>query len=80
MPDIVLEQEVANFVELQIAAGKFIDASDLVNEAIRFLKETHEAIDEGLADVEAGRVHDADEVFSELIARYERLEKERSRA
>ncbi len=35
------------------------------------------AIDEGLADIDAGRVHDADEVFDELLAELRAMAKPR---
>ena len=34
----------------------------------------------GIADVEAGRVHDLDEVFDELEAKYARMAEERKSA
>lgn len=36
--------------------------------------ETRAAVEEGLADIEAGRVHDAEEVFAELRERYRHWE------
>jgi len=42
------------FVESQLASGRCLDAE----------------IDLGIADLEAGRIHDADEVFDALEARY----------
>ena len=33
----------------------------------------HAALNEGLADAEAGRVRDADEVFDELVGKYEAM-------
>ena len=60
------------FIEAQLASGRYADASELVRDALRLL-ETRErrfgalktAIEQGIAD--AGRVHEADDVFDELL-------------
>jgi len=48
-----------------------------MEERERHLAVIDAAIERGIADVEAGRVHDADAVFDELEARYARMARER---
>ena len=64
-------------VERLVATGRYSDASEVVGTALHMLAE-HEAerermsaelwakIDEGIADVDAGRVVPAEQVFAEL--------------
>ena len=63
------------FIEQQLASGRYADANDVVRDALRLLENRERradlfdiAIEEGLADADAGRVHDADAVFDELTA------------
>jgi antitoxin ParD1/3/4 len=70
------------FVQAQLASGRYGNASEVLRDALRLMeaREKHiaaldAAIDRGVADVEAGRVYDADEVFDELEARYAAMEK-----
>ncbi len=64
-----------NFVQQQLDSGRYNNASEVLRDALR-LMETRERrlavldakLARGLADIEAGRVHDADEVFDELEA------------
>lgn len=74
-----------SFIEGQLASGRYSSASEVVRDALRLMEDReqrraalHAALNEGLADVEAGRVRDADEVFDELIAKYETIAIERS--
>ena len=59
-----------DFVHSQISAGRYRTANKVVHTALSLLKANETAITaldaklaEGLADIEAGRVHDADDVF-----------------
>ncbi len=69
-----------SFVQGQLASGRYASASEVVRDGLRLLEERekrraalHQALREGLADAEAGRIHDADAVFDELTARYEAM-------
>lgn len=73
-----------NFVE----RGRFASVEDAVEAALCLLSDEavdlddlssadRTAVEEGLADIEAGRVHDAEDVFSELIAKYEAMAAQR---
>lgn len=53
------------------------DALRLMKERERRLAAFDAAIERGVADVEAGRMHDADTVFDELEARYASMARER---
>jgi antitoxin ParD1/3/4 len=57
--------------------GRYNSKSEVLREGVRLVQERearlralNEALDEGLADIEAGRVVDADEVFDRLEAKY----------
>ena len=70
-----LGKHYEGFVQQQLDGGRYNNASEVLRDALR-LMETRErqlaaldaSIARGLADIEAGRVHDADEVFDELEA------------
>jgi len=72
----VLEKVVTDLVE----NGRYNSKSEVLREGVRLVQERearHQALakllEEGEADIAAGRVHDAEEVFEELIARYEAM-------
>jgi antitoxin ParD1/3/4 len=63
------------FIAAQLASGRYLDASEVVRDALRLLEYREiganafeNAIEEGLADAEAGRIHEADAVFDDLVA------------
>jgi antitoxin ParD1/3/4 len=65
---------------LAIAQGKADPATYRMRELAELMEERkrrraafHAALERGLADIEAGRVHDADTAFAELEARYARM-------
>jgi antitoxin ParD1/3/4 len=72
------------FIQAQLASGRYNNASEVVRDALR-LMETRERqvaafdarIARGIADGAAGRVHDADEVFDALEARFAAMADER---
>jgi antitoxin ParD1/3/4 len=73
-----------SFVQAQLASGRYNNASEVLRDALRLLEQRERrlaaldaAIARGIADVEAGRVFGADEVFDELEARYTRMHEER---
>ncbi|CAN7287519.1 type II toxin-antitoxin system ParD family antitoxin [Phyllobacterium sp. LjRoot231] len=75
-----LESVVTRLVE----SGRYNSKSEVLREGIRLLDEREkrlEALDaalaRGLADVEAGRVRPAKDVFDELKARYTNMAKDR---
>ena len=65
------------FVQSQLASGRSNNASEVLRDALRLMEERERrlktldaAIEQGIADVEAGRVHDAEDVFAGLKKRY----------
>jgi antitoxin ParD1/3/4 len=63
------------FVQGQLSSGRYKNASEVLRDALRLMEERERrlatldaSIARGLADIEAGRVHDADDVFNELEA------------
>jgi antitoxin ParD1/3/4 len=72
------------FIQAQLASGRYNNASEVVRDALRLMEERERrlaafdaAIERGIADIDEGRVHDADAVFDELEARYTRMARER---
>ncbi len=64
------------FVQTQLASGRYGNASEVIRDALRLMEDRDRkltaldaAIARGMADIEAGRVHAAEDVFAELKAR-----------
>lgn len=75
-----LGQQLENYVNRLVASGRYHSKSEVLREGVRLLQERElrltaleEALARGLADVEAGRVKPATEVFDQLEAKYEAL-------
>jgi antitoxin ParD1/3/4 len=65
------------FIQNQLRNGRYNNASEVVRDALRLLEERERklaaldaAIARGLADIEAGRVYPAEDVFDELERKY----------
>lgn len=63
-----------------VKSGRFASAEEAVKEGLRLVRWREQkraafeaAIDRGLEDSKAGRVRDADEVFDELIAKFDTM-------
>jgi antitoxin ParD1/3/4 len=72
------------FVKAQLNSGRYGNASEVLRDALRLMEEREKrfaaldkAISEGIADIEAGRFQDAEEVFDALEARYAGMERDR---
>ena len=72
-----LDAKSQAFVDAQVASGRYGSTTEVLDDALRLLQaRLHRQADLendlalGLDDLEAGRIHDADEVFDELEARY----------
>ena len=78
--NVSLTPELERFVEARVSTGRYQSASEVVREGLRLLEERELAreaartelqakIAAGWADLEAGHVHDGEEVFRELEVR-----------
>jgi putative addiction module CopG family antidote len=72
---VKLPKALKEHIEQRVAAGEFASPADYIRSLIRADRshaERREALlrdlDLGLEDVEAGRVYDGEQVFSELLA------------
>jgi putative addiction module CopG family antidote len=75
---ITLPKALREHIEKRVADGDFTSPSDYVRALIRAERADQEKraallrdIDEGLTDLEAGRVYDGEEVFAELLGEEE---------
>jgi antitoxin ParD1/3/4 len=73
MPSSVALGNLESVVDSLVASGRYNSKSEVIREGIRLVQEREkrlELLDEalrlGVADADAGRVHDAEEVFAEL--------------
>jgi antitoxin ParD1/3/4 len=74
---ITLPPEMASFIRQKVGSGLYGSNSEIIREALRGMMERERrferldsAIARGVADAEAGRVQDIDEVRSELLNRF----------
>jgi len=72
-----LGKHFESFVQAQLASGRYGNASEVLRDALRLMEDRERrlasldaAIERGVADIEAGRVRPAEEVFADLKARY----------
>lgn len=70
-----LGQHFETFVQGQLASGRYNNASEVIRDALRLMEDRERrmtaldsAIARGMADIQAGRVHDLDAVCDELDA------------
>jgi putative addiction module CopG family antidote len=73
--NVTLPKALKVHIEKRIAEGEFTNAGDYLRALIRADRSYQQRrqallrdIDAGLADVEAGRVYDGEEVFSDFLA------------
>ncbi|MDR3474850.1 MAG: type II toxin-antitoxin system ParD family antitoxin [Devosia sp.] len=72
-----LGEKLEAVVEDLVKNGRYNSKSEVLREGVRLVQEREAALrrldaalDEGLADIAAGRVHPAEDVFAELHAKY----------
>jgi antitoxin ParD1/3/4 len=82
-----LGKHFENFVQGQLASGRYNNASEVMRDALRLMEERERrlaaldsAVERGMADVEAGRVSGLDAVSERLAAKYTLMGDERNRA
>jgi antitoxin ParD1/3/4 len=68
-----LGKHFETFVQAQLASGRYNNASEVLRDALRLMEDRERrlasldgAIERGMADIEAGRVHELDDVFDAL--------------
>ncbi len=69
-----------NYVSKLVEEGRYNSKSEVLREGLRLVQERearlaalNASLDRGLADSEAGRVTDAEEVFTRLEAKYDAM-------
>ena len=77
-----LGEQLESFVTGLVKSGRYNSRSEVIREGVRLVQEREAklaaletAIARGIADVDAGRVKPADEVFDRLQAKYEGMAK-----
>ncbi len=87
MPSSVdLGRQLEAYVDMLVKVGRYNSKSEVLREGVRLVQEREApfaaldgALARGLADIEAGRVHDVDEVRTHLRERF-RTRAKRKRA
>ena len=87
---IDLASDLDDAIQRRVASGTYASQSEVIRAALRALthaEEEHErklvvvdaAIERGIADADAGRVHAAEDVFAELRTRYQAMAENRKK-
>ncbi|WP_414622559.1 type II toxin-antitoxin system ParD family antitoxin [Calothrix sp. CCY 0018] len=80
---IQIKSEQEQFIQAQIATGRFTSAEDVINEAFKLLEERERRLEElrqkiavGTEQIEQGRVTDGEIVFARLQEKIRKIASE----
>ncbi|MEH2165178.1 MAG: type II toxin-antitoxin system ParD family antitoxin [Nostoc sp.] len=80
---ITLKSEIEQFIQVQIASGKFASAEDVINEAFNLLQERERRIEElrqkiavGTEQIAKGQVTDGEVVFARFQEKIRKIAEE----
>lgn len=83
--NVSLTDELEQFVDGKVESGLYNNASEVVREGLRLLKESdeirqrmREQIERGVLDAQAGRLVDGDEAFRRIDARIKKTGRKRA--
>ena len=81
--NITLQPEIEQFIQAQIATGRFANAEDVINEAFKLLQEREQRIEElrqkiavGTEQIAKGQVTDGEIVFARLQEKIRKIAQE----
>ena len=79
--NVRLETKLENYVEELVRTGRYTSREAVLSEGVRLVERREQqraavdrALEAGIADAEAGRVHDAESAFTALRQRYQSLQ------
>lgn len=82
-----LGERLETFVDQLVRKGRYNSRSEVLREGVRIIQEREARLAEleasilrGIADSEAGRVHDLDDVTADLTAKYAAMAKAQGRS
>ena len=82
--DTMLGDELETAIDAMVREGAYSSREDVLRDGVRLVRQREEArrelrasLEEGLADVEAGRTKPADEVFDRLRKKYDTMVQDR---
>ncbi|MEH1797109.1 MULTISPECIES: type II toxin-antitoxin system ParD family antitoxin [unclassified Nostoc] len=81
--NITLKSEIEQFIQAQIASGRFASAEDVINEAVKLLQERERRIEElrkkiavGTEQIAKGQVTDGEVVFTRFQEKIRKMAEE----
>jgi antitoxin ParD1/3/4 len=81
-----LGKHFETFVQAQLSSGRYNNASEVLRDALRLMEDRErrlaaldDAVARGVADIDAGQVSSAEDVFDALDAKYARMVEERGK-
>ncbi|MEH2291882.1 type II toxin-antitoxin system ParD family antitoxin [Nostoc sp.] len=81
--NITLKSEIEQFIQAQIASGRFASAEDVINEAFKLLQERERRIEElrqkiavGTEQIAKGQVTDGEVVFARFQEKIRKIAEE----